>query len=131
MGKMSGVGRSYRDLVVWRKSIDLAEKVYGVTRNFPKEETYGLIQQARRAAVSVSANIAEGQGRNGRKEFIQFVGIARGSLTELQTHLVLAGKLGYLHETILEKILVDSEEVYKMLNGLKKGLEGSYLRTEN
>jgi four helix bundle protein len=121
MAKSSGI--SYRDLVVWKKSIELAKKVYVLTKIFPRDETYGLVQQARRSAVSIAANIAEGQGRNGRREFIQFVGIARGSLTELQTHLVIAGKLGYLHERQLLDVLGDAEIVYKLLNGLKKGLE--------
>jgi four helix bundle protein len=116
-------GKSYRDLIAWKKSIELAKKVYLLTKQFPRDEAYGLVQQARRSAVSIAANIAEGQGRNGRKEFIQFIGIARGSLTELQTHLVIAGKLGYLDERQVIDILGDSEVVYKLLNALKKGLE--------
>ena len=88
--------RSYRDLVVWRKSIDLVKAIYSYTRSFPKEEIYGIVSQMRRAGVSIPANIAEGQARNGKKEFLQFLGIAQGSLAELETLLTISESLGYL-----------------------------------
>jgi four helix bundle protein len=81
MAKLQG----YRDLIVWQKSMTLTKQVYSCTRSFPKEETYGLTSQIRRAAVSIPANIAEGQARNSTGEFLQFLGIARGSLAELET----------------------------------------------
>jgi four helix bundle protein len=85
--------RSYRDLHVWQKAMLLAEEVYAATGTFPKEEVYGLTAQMRRAAVSVASNIAEGQGRHSRGEFLQFLGHARGSLAELSTQVTLAGRL--------------------------------------
>jgi len=88
----------YKDLVVWQKSVDLAIWVYEMTRTFPKEEIYGITSQMRRAAVSVSSNIAEGQSRQHRAEFIQFLYIAKGSLAELETQLIIAKKLDYLAE---------------------------------
>jgi four helix bundle protein len=116
--------KTHEDLIVWQKAIELAKKVYLLTRLFPKEETYGLTQQARRAAVSISANIAEGQGRNGRKEFAQFLRIARGSLAELRTYLVLSVKLDYTKDSQIANMLFDSEEIGRMLNALSKSLAG-------
>ena len=82
--------RSYRELTVWQKSIDLAVKIYRITRRFPAEERYGITSQMRRAASSVPANIAEGQARRTTGEFLQALGVARGSLAELETFLVLS-----------------------------------------
>jgi four helix bundle protein len=89
--------KSHRDLIAWQKAMTLAEVVYDCTRNFPREEIYGLMSQIRRCAVSIPANIAEGQGRRSKKEFQQFLGHARGSLLELDTHLELALRFGYLN----------------------------------
>ncbi len=86
--------RSYRDLRVWRQAMDLAGACYRTTREFPKEELYGITSQMRRAAVSVAANIAEGHGREGRGKFIQFLRVAQGSLKELETHLLLSQRVG-------------------------------------
>src|SRR5712691_7098084 len=83
--------KSHRDLIVWQKAMDLVESVYAATASFPKEETYGITSQIRRAVVSVPANIAEGQGRRLTKEFLYFLANARGSLLELDTHLEIAG----------------------------------------
>lgn len=88
--------RSHRDLIVWQKAMDLVVSVYGLSEAFPKSETYGLTSQVRRAVSSVPANIAEGQGRRLRGEFLNFLGNARGSLSELDTHLELAFRLKYL-----------------------------------
>lgn len=85
--------RSYRDLVVWQKGMDLVEGVYRVTKAFPKDEVYGLTSQIRRAVVSIPSNIAEGQSRMTSGEFIHFLGIARGSLAELETQIILAQRL--------------------------------------
>ena len=90
--------RTFRNLVVWQKSMDLVTEIYRVTQNFPKEEILGLISQLRRAAVSVPSNIAEGQGRLNEKEFRQFIGNARGSLSEVDTQILIAKNLGYLYE---------------------------------
>src|SRR5579863_1523257 len=85
--------QDFHDLTVWQKAIDLTVCIYGLTRRFPKEETYGLASQLRRAAVSVASNIAEGRGRLNHGEFRQFLGIALGSTFEIQTQLVVANRL--------------------------------------
>ena len=97
--------KSHRDLIVWRKAMDLVVLVYKATEGFPKHELYGLTNQIRRAASSVPANIAEGQGRRSKSEFRQFLGNARGSLLELDTHLELALRLNYLTPSQHERIL--------------------------
>jgi four helix bundle protein len=86
--------RSYRDLEVWKLAIDFVKQVYEITDNFPASENYGLINQIRRAAVSIPSNIAEGQGRNSTKEFRQFLAISLGSLAELETQLIIAKEIG-------------------------------------
>jgi four helix bundle protein len=86
--------RSYRDLDVWKLAIDFVKKVYQTTNSFPPAENYGLINQIRRAAVSIPSNIAEGQGRNSSKEFKQFLAISLGSLAELETQLIIAQEIG-------------------------------------
>src|SRR5947207_9180576 len=96
-GILSGL-RSYQDLEVWKKSIDLAEKIYRVSSSFPPEERFGLTGQIRRAAVSVPANIAEGAARTGTGEFLQFLSVAGGSLAEVETFLILAARLKFLPE---------------------------------
>jgi four helix bundle protein len=115
--------RSYKDLVVWQKSMDLAESVYCCTRSFPGEEMYGITSQMRRAVASIPANIAEGQARNNSGEFRQFLGIAMGSLVELETWVVLCVRIGYLDSTKSETLLADCEEIQRLLNGLKKSLK--------
>ncbi len=89
--------KSHRDLIAWQKAVKLAEAVYQLTRSFPKEEVYGLTSQIRRCAVSIPANVAEGQGRRSKKEFQQFLGHARGSLLELDTHLELTLRFDYIN----------------------------------
>ncbi|MGA7110688.1 MAG: four helix bundle protein [Terracidiphilus sp.] len=110
--------QSFRDLVVWKKSVQLAVKIYGVTRNFPREELYGLTSQIRRAAVSVPSNIAEGQGRLSSGEFRQFLGIARGSNFELQTQLEVARALGMGEVNQIDEAEALSHEVGKMIYGM-------------
>jgi four helix bundle protein len=114
--------KSHRDLLVWQKAMDLVVHVYKATNQFPKEELYSLTSQIRRAAVSIPANIAEGQGRRLVGEFIQFLGNSRGSLLELDTHLEIALRLGYItpnqHATIQSQI----HEVGRLLNGLLRSL---------
>jgi four helix bundle protein len=89
--------KSHRDLIVWQKAMVLVTEVYGLTKTFPRDEMYGLTAQIRRAAASVPANIAEGQGRRLGREFHQFLGNSRGSLLELDTHLELVLRVGYLN----------------------------------
>ena len=112
----------YRDLKVWQVAMQLATEVYRLSAEFPKHETYGLASQIQRSAVSVTSNIAEGHGRNSNKEFHHFLGIALGSLSELETQLILAQKLGYLTEEIISPALQVSSEIGKMLKGLQKSL---------
>jgi four helix bundle protein len=107
--------QSFLDLVVWQKSIDLATAVYRVTREFPREELYGLTNQIRRCAVSVPRNIAEGQGRMSTGEFRQFLGIARGSNFELQTQIEIARRLGFGNPNLIDEADGLSHEVGKML----------------
>jgi four helix bundle protein len=110
--------RTFRDLVVWQKAIDLVTEIYRVTQKFPKEEIFGLVSQLRRAAVSVPSNIAEGQGRLMEKEFRQFLRNARGSLSELETQILIAQNLGYLDEPDFKNLSSMIAEVGRVLNGL-------------
>ncbi len=116
--------RSYKDLEVWKKAVALVTDVYRETRSFPKEEIYAVTNQIRRAASSVPANIAEGWGRGKTKEFCQFLRIARGSLLELETHLIVAGNLAYIKADENQRLAAGIEEVSKMLNALIAKLEG-------
>ena len=114
--------QSYRDLVAWQKSMDMVEAVYRVTQTWPKDEVYGLTNQARRAAVSVSANIAEGQGRRGAAEMVHQLSMAGGSLHELETHLLIAQRLGYLSQAALAPLLAQTDEVGRLLSGLIRSM---------
>ena len=109
---------SYRDLIVWQRGMDLAEAVYEVTRTFPREEMFGLTSQARRAATSIPANIAEGHGRGTRLTYASFLRIARGSLKELETHLLLAAKLDIVSQERISALLAQANEIGRMLNSL-------------
>lgn len=112
--------RNYRELIAWQKAIDLVESVYRATRTWPREELYGLTNQVRRAVISVPANIAEGQGRSSVKEFMQFVSIANGSLHEVETHLLISHRLGYIDEASCEHLMYHTAEVGRLLNGLMR-----------
>lgn len=105
---------NYKDLKVWQKSMDLAEKVYMLTSTYPKEEKYGLISQIQRSVISIPSNIAEGAGRNSNKEFRNFLGIANGSINELATQLTLSMRIGYVKENELEDIFNLITEIQKM-----------------
>jgi len=116
--KISG----YRDLRVWQSGYELTLELYRLTKRFPKEETFGLISQMRRAASSIPANIAEGYERNHRKEYLQFLHIAKGSLGELDTYLLLAKDLEYLSNAEFDRVCSMRRETVKMLHGLIKAL---------
>ena len=118
-----GEYRTYRDLDVWKKARVLVKEVYLLTRKFPKDEVYGLMSQMSRCAVSIPSNIAEGYGRQFKKETIQFLHIARGSLFELETQLFIASDLSYIDEECLEKLLMQLDDCKKLLNGLIKYFE--------
>jgi four helix bundle protein len=115
--------RSYRDLQVWRLSMDLTESIYETTAHWPADERFGLISQVRRAAVSVPSNIAEGAARRSTGEFIQFLGMARGALAEVETQLLLAQRLDYSPETDVTALLAVSEDISRMLVALIASLK--------
>ncbi len=108
----------YRDLLVWQRGMDLAVECYRVTERFPQSERFGLTLQLRKSAGSVPANIAEGRGRRSTAEFVRFLNISYGSLTELETHVLLASRLGFCTADEAESVISRSLEVGRMLNGL-------------
>lgn len=112
----------FKGLIVWKKSYEMALEMYGMTKNFPVNEQYGLVSQVRRAAISVSANIAEGYERKYRKEYIQFLMIAKGSLGELETYLLFARDLGYISREKYLHIEAIRIDVIKLLRGLINSL---------
>lgn len=116
------MGQGFRDLVAWQKAMALVTQVYRATQAFPTEERYGLTSQMRRAAVSVPSNIAEGHGRQSPGEFRQFLGQARGSLTELETQVEIARNLGFLETAAAAALLEQASEVARILNGLLASL---------
>jgi four helix bundle protein len=116
------MGKSFRDLIVWQRSVDMTVSVYELTENFPRKEIYGLTSQLRRAAVSVASNIAEGAGRGSKKEFRQFLNMARGSNCEVQTQLVIATRLDLADRKQILTAESLSHEVGRMLNGLLQSL---------
>lgn len=114
---------NYRGLKVWQTGMELAREVYRLTRSFPRQEVYGLSSQIQRAAVSIAANIAEGHARDSTKEFLRHLSIARGSLAELETFLLLAEELGYCTHDEIARIFNKCQEEGRMLNGLQTKLK--------
>ena len=112
----------YKDLQIWQKGILLAQMVYKLTATFPAEERYGLVAQMRRAAVSIPSNIAEGQARQGTKEFLQFLSHANGSLAELETQLVLTQKLGFCEEKMATPVAKQIDELQRMIRAMRRAL---------
>ncbi|GIW56878.1 MAG: four helix bundle protein [Nitrospiraceae bacterium] len=121
MGK--GSLRSYQDLDAWKEAMKLAEMCYALTQTFPKEELYGMTSQVRRSAVSVPANIAEGYGRENRGEYIQFLRISQGSLKELETHLLLACRVGLVLQEAVQPLLEQSDKLGRILRALIRSLQ--------
>ena len=117
--------RSYRELVVWQRSFALSIEIYKLTREFPGEELYGLTSQLRRSSVSIPSNIAEGYGRNTRRDYRNFVGIARGSALELQTQLAIAKELKFGEPEAMQKAQEQTEEVGKCYGHCCKSSDGS------
>ncbi len=115
--------KSYKELIVWNKSMSLVVLVYENTKQFPKDELYGLTSQIRRAAISIPSNIAEGYGRSSRKDYCQFLHIARGSTFELETQLRIACNLNYMDSLKVDKIMDTVIEISKMLNSMIKKLD--------
>lgn len=115
--------KSYRDLLVWQKGMTLAKQVYSFTQSLPVDERFGLVAQLRRAAVSIPSNIAEGQVRHGKRDFVQFLSHSEGSLAELDTQLALAIELGYLQEPSVHQSVALMGELQRMLSTLRGKIE--------
>ncbi|MEN8927531.1 MAG: four helix bundle protein [Flavobacteriales bacterium] len=114
---------NFKELKVWKKAIELAVLVYKTTKQFPADERFGLISQINRCSVSVSSNIAEGAGRNNKKEFRHFLGIAQGSCYELESQLILSNLLEFVTDERLKELEPIINEVNRMIHGLKKSLD--------
>jgi len=110
--------KSYRDLIVWQKSMSLVTQIYKITKLFPRDETYGLVVQIRRSSVSIPSNIAEGYGRNSTDDYIRFLRFAVSSLYEVQTQLEISMNIGYISKNDFEKLFAGSKEIERMLNSL-------------
>ena len=113
--------KAHHKLKVWQRSIDFVLEIYKLTEKFPKSELYGLNNQMRRAAVSIASNLAEGAGRNRKKEFKQFLSIPQGSASELETQIIIANRLGYCPD--IDHLISELDEISKMIIGLIKSLE--------
>jgi four helix bundle protein len=113
----------HRDLVAWQQAMELVRLIYCLTRSFPKDELYGLVSQMRRAAVSIPSNLAEGYGRNSRRELHQYIGQARGSLCEVETQVEIARDLGYLNAAPAGELLAKIARVGRLLTGLRNWSE--------
>jgi len=119
--------RSYRDLRVWQQAVDLAEATYRATEHFPADERYGLVTQLRRAAVSVASNIAEGHARS-LGDYLRYLVVSSGSLTEMETQFVLSERLGFLPPEQVESLLQACDQIGRMLGGLRKSLRARRVR---
>jgi four helix bundle protein len=125
-GRLPAVGKQgYQDLVVWQKAMELVTAVYRVTRDWPREEQYGLTSQVRRAAVAIPSNVAEGHGRSGRREFAHHVSIAYGSLCELETQLLIAERLDFSDAKATESLMERIADVRRLTSGLLRSLQTS------
>ena len=109
----------YRDLVAWKKAMELVTEIYSATQSFPKQELYGLVSQLRRAAVSIPSNLAEGYGRSSSHELHQFIGHARGSLAEVETQIEIAENLGYLTAEVASQLQARAAHLGRMITGLR------------
>jgi four helix bundle protein len=120
---LSGELKGYRELIVWKRAMDLVVEAYELVKRLPKQEQYSLSDQIRRSAISIPSNIAEGNGRNSDKDYIRFLSMARGSQYELETQLMLCTRLGYLSDDDIDKSLNLCDETGRMLNALIARLE--------
>ena len=116
----------YKQLDVWKLSMDLSFDIYGITQRFPSEERYGLSNQLRRASISVPSNIAEGQTRNSSKEFIHFLSISRGSLAEVETQIIMSGRLGYIPESTVAAFSSRINSISRMIKSLMDYLQNPH-----
>lgn len=120
--------RSYKELKVWQRSFDLCKRVYRLSRSFPADERFGLVAQVRRATVSIPSNIAEGHSRDTTRDYLRFLWMAKGSLAEVETQLMLARELGFGNTDETEAVLVELDEIGRMLKGLIRSLGGEAAR---
>ena len=119
---MANIIKSFEDLDVWKESQNLAVQIYGITKNFPKDEMFAMTSQVRRAATSVSANIAEGFGRTSSNDKVHFYTMAYGSLLEVKSFLYLAERLGYINNEALDSVLAQIISCQRLINAFKAGL---------
>ena len=122
------MGRTYRELLVWQKSMQPLTKIYRLTTTYPRQEIYGLVSQMRRAAVSIPSNLAEGQARYHPRDFLRFIGHARGSLVELETQIMISTELGYCSKEVSNLMLEQTAHKGALINNLYSAVER---RTEN
>jgi four helix bundle protein len=122
--------KSYRDLRAWREAMAVAAECYLLTKSFPREEVFGMTAQVRRAAASIAANIAEGHGREARGSFIHFLRMSQGSLKELETHLLLAGRVGISEPASVEPILDRCDALGRMLRRLIRSLQSKSMESD-
>lgn len=113
----------FKELIVWQKSINLVTEIYRITEKFPSNEIYGLTSQLRRASVSVPSNIAEGNTRRSKADYLQFLRIARGSCSEIETQIIISKNLEFIDNTIFETLSFNIIEISKMINGLINSLK--------
>jgi four helix bundle protein len=116
------MAQHFKQLIAWQKAVNLVTEVYQTTKAYPREEIYGLTSQLRRAAVSIPSNIAEGAGRRTEGEYVHFLGLAYGSLCELETQLIVSIKLKFVTRAVAEPVLVMAAEVGRIINGLISSL---------
>ena len=122
--------RTFRDLVVWRKAMALVTEIYRHTKSFPKDETYGLISQIRRSAVSIPSNIAEGFGRHATNDYVRFLRISMGSLFELETQIEISRNLGYLNKAEFEILDSSCREIERMISSLIRKIRNKGVKQE-
>lgn len=114
---------TFRDLLIWQKSMEYVTQIYNETKNFPDEEKFGLISQLRRSAVSIPSNISEGYGRNSKNDFNRFLNISMGSLFEVQTQIEIAKNLGFINEQKFDKMFEQSREIERMMSSFIRSLD--------
>lgn len=122
--------QTFKDLEVWQKSVSFATEIYNATKFFPKEEIYGLTAQMRRSSVSIASNLAEGSKKS-KKEFLNFIKISQGSGAEIETQLIISFNLGYLKDEDYKKVLIELDQIMKMLTGLYKSISNQLQITNN
>ena len=117
------MGKPHHKLNVWKKAIAFVKRIYQITGEFPSEEKFGLVSQMRRSAISIASNISEGAGRNNKKEFNQFLGVAQGSSSELETQLIISRELGLLTDQLADGLVEELDSISKMIIGLQRALK--------